>query len=82
MRDIMEQFKFIWQKLQNNRMRMFAMFMAVIFYVTLMLLSPLFFSFFVDNVIGDVEVINPIISIFSDWFGGVSNCAKIFGSAG
>jgi ATP-binding cassette, subfamily B, bacterial len=69
----MEQFKFIWLKLQNNRIRMFAMFIAVIFYVSLMLLSPLFFSFFVDNVIGDVEVVNPMVRMFSDWFGGVSN---------
>ncbi len=67
----MEQFMFIWQKLQNNRLRMMAMFLSVIFYVTLMLLSPLFFSFFVDNVIGDGEIVHPLARMFSVWLGGV-----------
>ncbi|MDO9593246.1 MAG: hypothetical protein Q7I98_08715, partial [Erysipelotrichaceae bacterium] len=69
----MEQFKFIWQKLQYNRLKMVAMIVAVIFYVSLMLLSPLFFSFFVDNVIGNNEVTHPVVRIFSDLFGGVNN---------
>jgi ATP-binding cassette, subfamily B, bacterial len=73
MRDIMEQFKFIWQKLQSNRLKMVAMIFSVIIYVSLILLSPLFFSFFVDNVIGDRPVLNPAVRLFSDLLGGVGN---------
>jgi len=67
----MKQFLFLWNQLTGNRLRIAIMIIAVIFYVTMNLLSPLVFSFVIDNVINNQPIENSWIMLVSIWLGGI-----------
>lgn len=69
----MKQLKFIWGYLKGNRIKMITMMVVVLIYVTLNLISPLLFSFLIDNVINGDVITNDFIKLFSDLLGGVEH---------
>ena len=67
----MKQFKFIWGLMENVRLKQVLIFFVVALYVLTNLISPLLFSFLIDNVVNNEPITNQFIQIFVNLFGSV-----------
>ncbi len=67
----MKNLHFMWDILKGKRLKLVITFFIVAFYVLLSLMSPLIFSFFIDNVINLDPIHNSYIAYFADLLGGV-----------
>jgi len=67
----MKKFKFIWELMPKVKIKQILVFFVVSMYVVLTLLSPLLFSFLIDNVINGDTITNPIWVKISELAGGV-----------
>ena len=63
----MKQFKFVWDLMEKVRIKQILIFFVVVLYVLTNLVSPLLFSFLIDNVVLE-EVLNSLsYSIFDNY---------------
>ncbi|MBQ1305263.1 MAG: ABC transporter ATP-binding protein [Erysipelotrichales bacterium] len=69
----MKNLKFLWNNASGSvRLRQILLIFIVMGYVLLGLVSPLLFSFMIDNVIDNAPITNPIVKTLAGWIGGVS----------
>lgn len=62
---------FIRKMLGQNKGKLLLAIIVIMIYTSLMLVSPLLFSFMIDNVINLLPIDNPVLKGFSDLLGGV-----------
>ena len=67
----MKQFKFIWGLMEKVRIKQILIFFVVTLYVITNLVSPLLFSFLIDNVVNNEPITNPFFQTFVSVFGSV-----------
>lgn len=67
----MKQAKFVWRFLDGNRLKTLGIIFVVLLYVSMTLISPLLFSFLIDNVINLNPITNPFMIAVSEALGGV-----------
>jgi len=67
----MKQAKFVWRFLDGNRLKTLGIILVVLLYVSMTLISPLLFSFLIDNVINLNPITNPFMIAVSEALGGV-----------
>ncbi|MBN2850524.1 MAG: ABC transporter ATP-binding protein, partial [Erysipelotrichaceae bacterium] len=67
----MKQAKFVWRFLYGNRLKTLGIILVVLLYVSMTLISPLLFSFLIDNVINLNPITNPFMIAISEALGGV-----------
>ena len=67
----MKQATFVWRFLKGNRLKTLGIILVVLMYVSMTLISPLLFSFLIDNVINASPITNPFLLSFSNLLGGV-----------
>lgn len=67
----MKQAKFVWRFLHGNRLKTLGIILVVLLYVSMTLISPLLFSFLIDNVINLNPITNPFMIAVSEALGGV-----------
>ena len=67
----MKQFKFIWGLMEKVRIKQILIFLVVTLYVITNLVSPLLFSFLIDNVVNNEPITNPFFMAFVNVFGSV-----------
>lgn len=67
----MKQFKFVWGLMEKVRIKQILIFFVVVLYVLTNLVSPLLFSFLIDNVVNNEPITNPFFIAFVKMFGSV-----------
>lgn len=67
----MKQFAFIYNHMQHNRSKMFLLVFSGIMVVIFTLLTPLFFSYFIDTIIGLNPSNNFVFNTLIAWIGGL-----------
>ena len=67
----MKNFKFIWGLMEKVRIKQILIFFVVALYVLTNLVSPLLFSFLIDNVVNNEPITNPFFQAFVRLFGSV-----------
>ena len=66
----MKKIKFVWDLMSHVRLKQLTVFVVVAIYVFLNLLSPLLFSFLIDNVVNGQPIENKVLAMFADLLGG------------
>lgn len=69
----MKQFNFIYQHLHHNRLKLLILVLSGILVVSFTLLTPLFFAYFVDTIIGLKESTNVLFNTMIQWVGGLDS---------
>ncbi|NLA79113.1 MAG: ABC transporter ATP-binding protein [Erysipelothrix sp.] len=67
----MKQVKFIIKHLKNNSLKMVVLMASGVLIVTFTLLTPLFFSYFIDTIIGDIPSQNHLFNFLVNQVGGL-----------
>ncbi len=67
----MKQFAFIYDHMQHNKAKMFLLVFSGIMVVAFTLLTPLFFSYFIDTIIGGQSSNNTFFNQLIEWIGGM-----------
>jgi len=68
----MKKIRFIWDLMSRVRLKQFVVLFVVAVYVFLNLLSPLLFSFLIDNVVNNQPIVNPLWGKFAELLGGTA----------
>lgn len=66
----MKQINYIWQASKQVHGRFVLIAFVVVMYTCLNLLSPLIFSFYIDNVLGNEPITKPMFQLFAEAAGG------------
>jgi ATP-binding cassette subfamily B protein len=68
----MKQFAFIYNHMQQNKLKLLLLIFSGIMVVSFTLLTPLFFAYFVDTIIGLEASGNTLFNFLVDWVGGLA----------